>query len=163
MEPGFLDALFQPDLDQRPKNRISLARAANLLDISEFQLLEHAWKCHSGTQFSPVQEKQIFNQVLIQNIVPEWATRYAEKILDDDRLLREQRIRERVQRRTRVQGLPAWFLVSCFCMVLYAVFFVSGNSPRGLIPIFATPGNLYEEAEEKPEEPEGRGVPVLQP
>ena len=80
---GLLKTLFNPEHDEHPE-RAEIARAANLLQVGEFQLLQLAYKDWFGTEMPSGESDQIFGSYMLRNRVPVWARHYARHILGLD-------------------------------------------------------------------------------
>ena len=80
---SFFQTLLRPDHDEHPE-RALVARAANLLQVGEFQLLQLAYHEWFGFDMPAAQIDRIFSQYMLHNEVPHWARHYARRILDLD-------------------------------------------------------------------------------
>ena len=80
---NLLKTLIKPDWDENPK-RSEIIQAANLVQIGEFQLIQLAYK--SWYKYDLPEEKinTIFNEYMINDIIPIWVTDYAKTIIKLD-------------------------------------------------------------------------------
>ena len=85
---GLLHTLIKPDWDDNPK-RSKILHAANLLQIGEFQLIQLAYKVWFKENLPENKINKIFEEYMIREIIPIWATYYAKDIikLDDANVL----------------------------------------------------------------------------
>ncbi len=85
---SLLQTLLRPDHDEHPE-RAEVARAANLLQIGEFQLLQLAYHDWHGEDVATEAINRLFKTYMLENDVPHWARHYARRIvaLDDDGML----------------------------------------------------------------------------
>lgn len=77
---GFFETLWRPDREDEPE-RAEISRAANLLQIGEFQLLQLAYYAWYGKEMSPAASNHIFRAYMIEGQVPAWARHYARQII----------------------------------------------------------------------------------
>ena len=77
---GLLKTLIKPDWDDNPK-RSEILRAANLLQIGEFQLIQLAYKVWYREDLPEDKINKIFEEYMIREIIPIWVTFYAKDIL----------------------------------------------------------------------------------
>ncbi|RMD63391.1 MAG: hypothetical protein D6826_05060 [Alphaproteobacteria bacterium] len=80
---GFFQTLLRPDREEDPE-RTEVARAANLLQIGEFQLLQLAYHEWFGDDMTEAQSDHIFRAYMLRNEVPAWARHFARQILARD-------------------------------------------------------------------------------
>jgi hypothetical protein len=80
---GFFETLLRPDREEEPE-RAEVARAANLLQIGEFQLLQLAYKSWHGQEMSDKVGDAIFRSYMLSSEVPVWARHFARRIIDLD-------------------------------------------------------------------------------
>jgi len=81
---GLLKTLIKPDWDDNPK-RSEILDAANLLQIGEFQLIQLAYKVWYNLDLPEDKIKNIFNEYMVNGIIPIWVTYYAKDILKLER------------------------------------------------------------------------------
>lgn len=79
----FFYTLIRPDREEAPE-RAEVARAANLLQIGEFQLLQLAYGEWYGREMPPGMIDALFGSYMLHNRVPHWARHYARRIIDLD-------------------------------------------------------------------------------
>ncbi len=82
---GFFETLIRPDREDDPE-RNEIARAANLLQIGEFQLLQLAYFSWHGQEMGGPESDTIFQTYMIGGLVPPWARHYARQIIARDEL-----------------------------------------------------------------------------
>ena len=77
---GLLKTLIKPDWDDNP-TRSEILHAANLLQIGEFQLIQLAYKIWYKEDLPENKINKIFEEYMINGIIPIWVTYYAKDIL----------------------------------------------------------------------------------
>lgn len=77
---NFFETLIHPDKEENTE-RAEVARAANLLQVGEFQLLQLAYKEWHGQDLPPALIDRMFASYMFENKVPSWARHYARNIL----------------------------------------------------------------------------------
>jgi hypothetical protein len=77
---GFFETLLRPDRDDDAECG-EIARAANLLQIGEFQLLQLAYFSWHGQEMSEQESNATFQTYMIGALVPPWARHYARQII----------------------------------------------------------------------------------
>jgi len=80
---SFFQTLLRPDKEENPE-RALVARAANILQVGEFQLLQLAYHEWFGFDLPRAQIDRLFSGYMLHNEVPQWAREYARKIIDMD-------------------------------------------------------------------------------
>ena len=80
---GLLKTLIKPDWEDNPK-RSEVLHAANLLQIGEFQLIQLAYKVWYKETLPENKINKIFQEYMIEGIVPIWVTYYAKDIIKLD-------------------------------------------------------------------------------
>ena len=88
---NFFETLIRPDHED-PSDRAEVARAANLLQVGEFQLLQLAYEEWYGRRLPEALVDRLFAAYMFHNEVPHWARQYARNIL---RLEEEGRLDDR--------------------------------------------------------------------
>ena len=81
---GLLKTLIKPDWDDTPK-RSEIIQAANLVQIGEFQLIQLAYKNWYKENLPEDKINKIFNEYMVDGIVPIWVTYYAKDIIKLDK------------------------------------------------------------------------------
>ncbi|MCP5366449.1 MAG: hypothetical protein H6906_02925 [Hyphomicrobiales bacterium] len=80
---NFFETLIRPDKEEEEfKERAMVARAANVLQVGEFQFLQLAYHEWHGRDLEPALVDRLFSSYMVGNEVPHWAQHYARKILD---------------------------------------------------------------------------------
>jgi len=79
----FLHTLIKPDWDNNPE-RSEILDAANLLQIGEFQLIQLAYKVWFKENLPEDKINKIFEEYMINGIIPIWVTYYAKDIIKLD-------------------------------------------------------------------------------
>ena len=79
----FIHTLIKPDWDNNPK-RSEILDAANLLQIGEFQLIQLAYMVWYKENLPENKINKIFEEYMIREIIPIWATYYAKDIIKLD-------------------------------------------------------------------------------
>jgi hypothetical protein len=77
---NFFETLIHPDKEENSE-RAEVARAANLLQVGEFQVLQLAYKEWHGQDLPPLLVDRLFASYMFENKVPSWARHYARNIL----------------------------------------------------------------------------------
>jgi len=80
---NFFQTLIRPDLEERPE-RAEVARAADLLQIGEFQLLQLAYADWFGRDMPEGEADRLFTSYMMRDRVPVWARHYARHIFELD-------------------------------------------------------------------------------
>lgn len=77
---NLLETLIHPDREEQLE-RAEVARAANLLQIGEFQLLQLAHHDCFDRDMAPGEIDRLFGAYMLHNQVPHWARHYARQII----------------------------------------------------------------------------------
>jgi len=77
---NFFETLIRPDKEEQTE-RAEVARAANFLQVGEFQLLQLAYKEWHGQDLPEALVDRLFAAYMLHNEVPHWARQYARNIL----------------------------------------------------------------------------------
>jgi len=78
--------LLHPDREEQEfPDRAVVARAANLLQVGEFQLLQLAYKHWHDEPLPEERMSWLFKAYMLEHTVPPWARHYARRILELDR------------------------------------------------------------------------------
>jgi hypothetical protein len=77
---NFFQTLMRPDREESVE-RAEVARAANLLQIGEFQLLQLAYHEWHGEDVATEAIDRLFKTYMLENEVPHWARHYARRII----------------------------------------------------------------------------------
>ncbi len=135
---SLLQTLMRPDREECAE-RAEVARAANLLQIGEFQLLQLAYHDWHGVDVAPDAINRLFKTYMIEKVVPHWARHYALYIIARDTagLLDDQE--PRYHRYDVNFGTPMPHGVRQFCIVAAAVTICIGGALW--ISYLATGGN----------------------
>ncbi len=78
---GFFETLLRPDQEEDPERTV-VARAANILQVGEFQLLQLAYHAWHNQDMPQVMFDRMFASYMLHGEVPHWARHYAETVLD---------------------------------------------------------------------------------
>ena len=78
---NFFQTLIRPDKEENPE-RAEVGRAANLLQVGEFQFLQLAYYEWHGHDLPEALIDQLFSAYMVHDRVPPWARSYARHILD---------------------------------------------------------------------------------
>ncbi len=81
---NFIQTLIRPDREENPK-RAEVARAANLLQVGEFQFLQLAYNEWFSEEMPESLCNSLFMGYMLYDKVPHWARHYARCILALDR------------------------------------------------------------------------------
>ena len=125
MSWGLWDTLLWPDKEelQNPE-KTAVVRAANCLQIGEFQLLQLAYREWHDRDLPVEQVDKLFQAYMIDGEVPHWARHYARQIL---RLADRERLNDNDMRyhrydndyRTETPGGVRRFIFAVSCLVLF--------------------------------------------
>ena len=77
---NFFETLIRPDKEEHTE-RAEVARAANLLQVGEFQVIQLAYKEWFGRELPEALVDRLFAAYTFRNDVPFWARQYARNIL----------------------------------------------------------------------------------
>jgi len=77
---NFFQTLIRPDLEEHPE-RAEVARAANLLQVGEFQLLQLAFADWFGRDIPKSEADRLFASYMMRDQVPPWARHFARRII----------------------------------------------------------------------------------
>ena len=80
---NFFETLIRPDKEENPE-RAEVGRAANLLQVGEFQFLQLAYYEWHGRDMPEALIDQLFTAYMVHDRVPAWARSYARHILELD-------------------------------------------------------------------------------
>lgn len=80
---GLFGTLMRPDREEHPE-KAEIARAANALQVGEFQFLQLAYHAWHHRELPSALVDSLFAAYMIKDQVPHWARHYARKILDLD-------------------------------------------------------------------------------
>lgn len=81
--PSFFQTLLRPDQEEN-EDRSLVAKAANILEVGEFQLLQLAYYEAFGNDLPESGADDLFRSFMMHNVVPAWARNFAEKVLDHE-------------------------------------------------------------------------------
>lgn len=82
---GLFQTLLRPDREEDPERTI-VARAANILQVGEFQLLQLAYEDWHGKSMSSELSDRLFRAYMMQGEVPVWARHYARWVIRQDEI-----------------------------------------------------------------------------
>ncbi|MDD9924358.1 MAG: hypothetical protein OXR03_00890 [Rhodospirillaceae bacterium] len=78
----FIRTLLRPDREETNPEADEIARAVNILQIGEFQLLQLAYKDWYGEELPESMTDRLFADYMLRKQVPHWARHYARRIDD---------------------------------------------------------------------------------
>ena len=78
---SLIKTLWRPDQEEDPEHTV-VARAANILQVGEFQLLQLAYHDWYGQELPDALCDQLFQAYMLHNRIPTWARYYARRIID---------------------------------------------------------------------------------
>ncbi len=81
---GLIETLIRPDREENPE-RAEIVKAANLLQIGEFQFLQVAYRDRFGEDMPDSAIDSNFDRFIVKGLSPGWARNYARQILDWER------------------------------------------------------------------------------
>ena len=156
-----LKTLIKPDWDNSPKRSLVI-QAANLIEIGEFQLIQLAYKNWYAADLPESKINHIFNEYMINGIIPIWVTYYAKDIikLDKANVLDEcnkkyhiydnefgQHISDEKQRRTR--GIFYTILIGLVFVANHYIAVSSVDEPASFYPPYIEKKIIYPELYKK--------------
>jgi len=123
---GLWKTLLHPDKEELLNNeKTSIARAANYLQVGEFQLLQLAYREWHGKDLPVSQVDKLFQAYMIDDIVPQWARHYSRQILklaENDRLNDQEPQYHRYDQSYNTQEVGRFgkfvFAVSCIALFI---------------------------------------------
>jgi len=77
----FIKTLVRPDQEEDPERTV-VARAANILQVGEFQLMQLAYHDWYGQELPAALCDQLFQAYMLRDEIPTWARHYARRIID---------------------------------------------------------------------------------
>jgi hypothetical protein len=80
---NIFETLINPDHEENPE-RAEIARAANLLQVGEFQFLQLAYYDWFGKEVPEGETDRLFTAYMLHDQVPHWARNHARRILELD-------------------------------------------------------------------------------
>ena len=80
---GLFKTLLRPDREEDPV-RAEVAKAANLLQVGEFQLLQLAYLAWHGEEMPEAANDPIFRAYMLDGQVSAWARHYARRVIELD-------------------------------------------------------------------------------
>lgn len=80
MMANLFQTLLRPDREEDPE-RALVAKAANLLQIGEFQLLQLAYRDWHGAEMRDELSDEMFRSYMLRGEVPPWARHFARRII----------------------------------------------------------------------------------
>ena len=78
---NFIKTLIRPDQEEDPERTV-VARAANILQVGEFQLMQLAYQDWYGQELPAALCDQLFQAYMLRDEIPTWARHYARRIID---------------------------------------------------------------------------------
>jgi hypothetical protein len=122
---NFFKVLMSPDQEEKEQGeRMIVAKAANLLQVGEFQLLQLAYAEWHGEELGEEMSSFLFKSYMIEHQVPPWARHYARKIIalsDDGQLDDREPDYHRYDRdyhENGPRGLKAFCVASAVCVFM---------------------------------------------
>lgn len=125
MSWGLWKTLLRPDHEEKENpERTEITRAANYLQIGEFQLLQLAYHDWYGEDMVETAFDKLFSDYMIDGDVPFWARHYARKINQRSEHGEIDQNEVRYHRydhdyRTSVPNGRRKFAVACGCLILF--------------------------------------------
>jgi len=82
---NLFETLLHPDREESELGeRTLVTRAANVLQVGEFQILQLAYRAWYGRDLPHHLEERLFKTYMLKNEVPHWARHYARNILIEE-------------------------------------------------------------------------------
>ena len=101
---------------REPTSQDIVAYASYLLEISEFELFEIAWRQWQSSEPDEKELDRLFGAYLDRGELPYWVRDFARSVINDPQ--RQQLERQRARRAMLVYYLP---LVLCFILFMYVL------------------------------------------
>ena len=79
---NLFQTLLRPDHEENPE-RTEVAKAANILQVGEFQLLQLAYFKWHGQDLPVALVDRLFTNYMLHSEVPHWVRHYARRIIED--------------------------------------------------------------------------------
>ena len=132
---GFFQTLLRPDREEEPE-KAAVAKAANLLQIGEFQVLQLAYRAWYNEELSEEESHEIFRAYMLRGEVPGWARHYARRVIElaeqddlDDRDPRYHRYDSDYYKAGPLGGRRFALVVGCFALVTVSWLLVAYLAP----------------------------------
>ncbi len=81
--PSFFQTMLRPDHEDDPE-KLVVIRAANILQVGEFQLLQLAYFDWHGKELPEHLTDDMFSAYMLRGVIPGWARHYARRIIELD-------------------------------------------------------------------------------
>ena len=128
--------LLHPDREElEDAERREVGRAANILQVGEFQLLQLAYLAWHGKDLPETLVDRLFHDYMIHNDVPHWARHYARQILRLEKFGRLDANRAQYHLYDRNYGKPVrngvlrfWLVTGCLLVAFGGAIVVAKNS-----------------------------------
>ncbi len=155
------ETLLHPDREEaEDAERREVGRAANILQIGEFQLLQLAYRAWHDKDLPEALVDRLFHDYMIHNEVPHWARHYARQILRLEDAGRLDSNRPQYHRYDSTYGKNMshgvrrfWVAMGCLVILLSGAIIVaefSPGEPVSLFPPYFTEQQLKQTEAEKP-------------
>ena len=138
---NLFQTLLRPDREEDPE-RAEVAKAANELQIGEFQLLQLAYFDWHGEELRDDFSDEIFQAYMVHNRVPAWARHYARRINQmaelgglDDNDPAYHRYDSEYYKAVPLGARRLAVAVCCLAFVLFGAIFVSAVAPNSVTSI----------------------------
>jgi hypothetical protein len=82
---NFFQTLLRPDQEEDPEQTL-VARAANILQVGEFQLLQLAYEEWFGQVMPSEQSDEMFRAYMMRSEIPNWAQAFARWVIRQDEI-----------------------------------------------------------------------------
>ena len=158
---GLLKTLIKPDWDDTPK-RSEIIQAANLIQIGEFQLIQLAYKNWYNEDLPEDKINHIFNEYMINGIIPIWVTYYAKDIikLDKANVLDSYNKKFHIydhefgkhtsnEKQRKIRGIFYTILIGFFFVASHYMAIYNVDEPAGFYPPYIEKSIVYPELYKK--------------
>jgi len=82
---NLFQTLMRPDREELELGqRVLVAKAANILQVGEFQVLQLAYRAWHSKDLPEAMVSKLFSSYMLKDRVPHWARHYARQIIDMD-------------------------------------------------------------------------------
>ena len=153
---GLFKTLMRPDQEEDPALTI-VARAANILQVGEFQLLQLAYFEWHDEELPREECDAVFRLYMLKGEIPAWARHYARKIIQADEAGAVEDGDPAFHRYdhnyvTHVPKGVRHFCIASMCLAFFLVSgllvgALSGTEATSILPPYFEPGQLESELE----------------
>jgi len=138
------ETLLHPDREEREDaERREVGRAANILQVGEFQVLQLAYRAWHEEDLPESQMDRLFHDYMMLDDVPHWARHYARQVLRleeagrlDANRPQYHRYDSAFDRRIPKGARRLWVITGCIAILFVMAAILSGYSPGKAVSPF---------------------------